>query len=82
MQAIACFFGGFAGACAGVGAFQNCPQLYDGLAEVWYESYDDFLDRITSADGKEAGKRLREDEKRFAQIKLSRTWWSEVHEIL
>lgn len=55
---------------------------YDGLAEVWYESYDDFLSRISSASGKEAAKRLREDEQRFAQIKLSRTWWSEEYEIL
>ena len=55
---------------------------YDGLAEVWYLSYDDFLTRLTSATGKEAAKQLRKDEQRFAQIDLSRTWWSEEHEIL
>lgn len=55
---------------------------YDGVAEVWYQSYDDFLTRITSAAGRDAAKQLREDEKRFAQIELSRTWWSDEHEII
>lgn len=55
---------------------------YDGLAEVWYQSYDDFLQHISSVAGKEAAKRLREDEQIFAQIELSRTWWSEVHDIV
>jgi uncharacterized protein (TIGR02118 family) len=55
---------------------------YDGLAQVWYESYGDYLNRITSPSGKEAAKRLRQDEQRFAQIELSRTWWSEEHKIL
>jgi len=61
------------------GKYYNPP--YDGLAEVWYLSYDDFLKNITSPAGKEAARRLREDEKQFTQIDLSRTWWSDEHEI-
>lgn len=55
---------------------------YDGLAEVWYLSYDDFLDHIKSDAGKKAALLLREDEQKFAQTELSRTWWSDEHRLI
>ena len=55
---------------------------YDGLAEVWYYSYDDFLAHIKSDAGKKSALLLREDELKFAQTELSLTWWSNQHQIV
>ena len=62
------------------GQYYQSP--YDGLAEVWYLSYPDFLKHISSSAGKEAAKRLSADERRFAQQPLSRTWWSNEHAVI
>ncbi len=46
-------------------------EPYDGIAELWWESLDDFMDAYSSAEGLEGDAELREDEARFIDLEES-----------
>jgi uncharacterized protein (TIGR02118 family) len=50
---------------------RGAPEMYDGVAELWWESFDALADATTSPDGQAAGLALLEDERKF--IDLSRS---------
>jgi uncharacterized protein (TIGR02118 family) len=47
------------------------PEPFDGVAEVWWDSLEDFQRSTGAADGRAAGKALLEDEARFIDLKNS-----------
>jgi uncharacterized protein (TIGR02118 family) len=49
---------------------------YDGLAEVWYSSREDFDARMSNAAAREAARQLREDELRFIDTTKCPRWWA------
>ncbi len=51
---------------------------YDGIAELWWESWDDFA-AAASPEGVEADQILMEDEKRFIDHSRSAVFFTEEH---
>jgi hypothetical protein len=62
-------------------ASRGGPEGYDGVAELWWDSFEDMA--VTSGDpaAREAGRMLLEDEKRFIDLARSPLWWGEEREI-
>ena len=47
---------------------RGAPDDFDGVAELWWDSVDDFARAGTTKEGRDAGRRLLEDEKRFIDL--------------
>ena len=58
------------------------PPRFDGVAEVWYDSLEDFQAPFAMAEGREAGRRLKADEARFIDLARSPGWIGEEKMIL
>jgi uncharacterized protein (TIGR02118 family) len=58
------------------------PEPYDGVAELWWDSLDDFTGATSSPEGRAAGQRLLEDEKRFIDLARSPVMVAGEHEIV
>ncbi|RJP26951.1 MAG: EthD family reductase [Actinobacteria bacterium] len=54
---------------------------YDGLAELWWDSLDAFIDAYSSPEGLDADAALREDEAKFIDFSDSCIFFSEEHTI-
>ena len=52
------------------------PEMYDGVAELWWDSIDDALANPTPA-RQAAGFELLEDERKFIDLARSPLWWGE-----
>lgn len=53
------------------------PEQYDGVAELWWDSFDDLAARLVKPEAVEAGRQLLEDEKKFIDLPKSPLWWGE-----
>jgi hypothetical protein len=51
------------------------PEGYDGVAQLWWDSFEDMATRDPAAD--EAGRLLLEDERKFIDLPKSPLWWGE-----
>jgi uncharacterized protein (TIGR02118 family) len=51
------------------------PEGYDGVAQLWWDSFEDMATRDPKA--AEAGRLLLEDERRFIDLPKSPLWWGE-----
>jgi uncharacterized protein (TIGR02118 family) len=49
-------------------ASRGAPEGYDGVAELWWDSFEDMAEAGTTAEGRAAGRALSEDEKRFIDL--------------
>ncbi|KAF0178801.1 MAG: EthD domain-containing protein [Hyphomonadaceae bacterium] len=63
-------------------AMRGGPEGYDGVAELWWRSYEDMAASANNPGAAEAGQMLLEDEKRFIDLSRSPLWWGEEHEII
>src|ERR1700754_3654813 len=56
-------------------ASRGAPEMYDGVAELWWDSLEDML--ATGEDGaaRAAGQELLEDERRFIDLTRSPLWF-------
>ena len=61
---------------------RGAPQAYEGIAEMWWRSRADLEAASASEAGREAGRILLEDEKRFIDLSRSPVWLNEVHDIV
>ena len=61
---------------------RGAPEGYDGVAELWWESWDAFFAAGESEAAKQAGAELLEDEKRFIDLARSPLWFNEEHVII
>ena len=61
---------------------RGAPEDYDGVAELWWDSVDDFARTGTTKEGRDAGRRLLEDEKRFIDLAHSPIWFGEEHTLV
>jgi len=52
------------------------PPQYDGVAQLWWDSFEDMAAADPDA-AREAGRLLLEDEKRFIDLARSPLWWGE-----
>jgi uncharacterized protein (TIGR02118 family) len=55
---------------------------YDGVAEVYWDSIDDLVAGGSSREGREAGKALLEDERRFIDVANSALFYVREHQIV
>ena len=62
-------------------ATRELKEHYDGLAELWWESMDAFIDAYSSPEGMEADAALREDEARFIDFADSCIFFTEEHTV-
>jgi uncharacterized protein (TIGR02118 family) len=57
-------------------ASRGGPEGYDGVAQLWWDSFEDMAGGDPAA-AAEAGRLLLEDEKRFIDLSRSPLWWGE-----
>ena len=58
------------------------PARYDGIAEVWYDDLQSFEAPFATEAGREAGRTLKSDEKRFIDLSRSPGWIGEEKPIV
>lgn len=56
-------------------------QEYDGIAQVWFESEQAFIDAMSSPEGQKLGEILHEDESNFIDHARSTAFFTEEHEL-
>ena len=52
------------------------PESYDGVAQLWWDSFEDMAGANDEA-AKAAGRLLLEDEQRFIDLSRSPLWWGQ-----
>jgi uncharacterized protein (TIGR02118 family) len=63
-------------------ASRQTGGLYDGVAELWWDSIDAIAAATASDEGIEASRRLLEDEARFIDFSTASIFLTEEHEII
>jgi uncharacterized protein (TIGR02118 family) len=63
-------------------ASRGAPEGFDGIAELWWQSIDALTASTNSAEGRRAGRRLLEDERKFIDLARSPLWFNREHEII
>ncbi len=61
---------------------RSAPEAYDGVAELWWESREDFEAATVTAEGQEAAQVLLEDERKFIDLERSPLWIGEEHPVI
>lgn len=56
---------------------RNGPEQFDGVAQLWWDSFDDMAANASDPKAAEAGRLLLEDERRFIDLEKSPLWWGE-----
>jgi uncharacterized protein (TIGR02118 family) len=54
-------------------------EIYDGVAELWFESIEDLNEALQTEEGQQASLELLEDEKKFIDLAQSAMWFAEEH---
>jgi len=57
-------------------------HVYDGVAELWWDSLEDLAGSAASEAGQAAGQELLEDERRFIELSRSPLWLGEEHVVI
>jgi uncharacterized protein (TIGR02118 family) len=58
-------------------ASRGGPEGYDGVAQLWWDSFDDMAGAGADPKAREAGRLLLEDERKFIDLARSPLWWGE-----
>jgi len=58
------------------------PDVYDGQAELWWDSLDDVVAAVSTPAGQQAAIELLEDERRFIDLAHSPLWIGEEHTVV
>jgi len=64
-----------------VARFRGGPEAFDGIAEVWYESWEAFSAAANDTAAQAALNELLQDERRFIDLPRSPVWINEIREI-
>ncbi|MFZ5781419.1 MAG: EthD domain-containing protein [Pseudomonadota bacterium] len=63
----------------GMRRVRGAPEPYDGIAELWWESEERWRTAGRTAEGREAGRILLEDEAKFVDLARSPLWLNHEH---
>lgn len=63
-------------------ASREAPEMYDGVAELWWDSLDDIIASGQTEEGRAAGLALLEDEQKFIDLARSPLWLGEERVIV
>lgn len=58
------------------------PEQYDGVAQLWWQSFDDLAATATEPKATTAARELLEDERKFIDLPRSPLWWGEEKVII
>ena len=58
-------------------AGRGAPEMYDGVAQLWWTGLDDLVAATTSSEGQVAGLALLEDERKFIDLARSPLFFGE-----
>ncbi|HIG21009.1 MAG TPA: EthD family reductase [Henriciella marina] len=61
---------------------RDAPDMYDGIAEIYFESWDALFEAGQNEGNAEAGAALLEDERKFIDLPRSPLWFNEEHVII
>lgn len=64
-----------------IAASRGAPEGFDGVAELWWDSVEDFASATSTPKGREAARILLQDERRFIDHSRSPLWISVEHPI-
>jgi uncharacterized protein (TIGR02118 family) len=64
-----------------VARFRGGPPAFDGIAEVWYDSWEAFSAAAKDPAAQVARDELLQDERRFIDLARSPVWVNEIREI-
>jgi uncharacterized protein (TIGR02118 family) len=64
-------------ASAGIRRSRQAPEQFDGVAELWWDSFEDLAAAATDPEATKAGQKLLEDERRFIDLEKSPLWFGE-----
>lgn len=64
------------------GSLEAAPEIYDGVAELWWDSLEDLRAATETEEGRQAGRLLLEDEAKFIDFSRSPLWYGEEHQII
>ncbi len=59
------------------GGIENAPEIYDGVAQLWWANAEDLAAIGTEPDAIEAGRALLDDEQKFIDLANSPLWFGE-----
>jgi uncharacterized protein (TIGR02118 family) len=62
---------------ADIRASRDGPAQYDGVAQLWWDSFDDLAATAADPAAREAGRVLLEDERTFINLARSPVWWGD-----
>lgn len=58
------------------------PEQYDGVAELWWDSFEILAKHLSNPGAAAAGLELLEDERKFIDLPRSPLWWGEEKVII
>jgi uncharacterized protein (TIGR02118 family) len=58
------------------------PDVYDGQAELWWDTMEDVIAAAATPAGQQAAIELLEDERRFIDLERSPLWIGEEHTVI
>ena len=61
---------------------RDAGEPFDGVAELWWDSIEDMASASASPEGRDAGRVLLEDERKFVDLARSALWVGEEHSIV
>jgi len=61
---------------------RGAPEPHDGVAELWYASWEDLAAGFSTEEGRAAGRALIEDERRFIDLANSPIFFTTEREIV
>jgi uncharacterized protein (TIGR02118 family) len=64
-----------------IAAGRGSPEMYDGVAELWWDNINEILAAMGTAEGQAAGQALLEDERKFIDLARSPLWFGEEQAI-
>jgi uncharacterized protein (TIGR02118 family) len=66
----------------GIRTSRGGPEQYDGVPELWWDSFDALAKHLSNPAATEAGRELLEDERKFIDLERSPLWWGEEKAIV
>ncbi len=58
-------------------ASRGGPEQCDGVAQLWWESFESLAKHLANPAATQAGRELLEDERKFIDLARSPLWWGE-----
>jgi len=66
----------------GMRELRGGPEAYDGVAELWWESFEDLAAAYSTPEAQKASEELLADERRFIDLEQSPLWFGREHVVV